>query len=62
MQTIVIFRTIKTELTDMQAAVGVAQLDKLDGFISARRDLARHLDEHKIGTRQLFGGRNVTGR
>lgn len=90
------------KLTDMQAAVGVAQLDKLDGFIAARRknfarlrsglapledlfvlpdatpgsepswfgfplsvrptapftrrDLVRHLDEHKIGTRQLFGG------
>ncbi|MEI7780955.1 MAG: lipopolysaccharide biosynthesis protein RfbH, partial [Planctomycetota bacterium] len=90
------------KLTDMQAAVGVAQLDKLDGFIAARRknfarlragfeplqdlfvlpdatpgsnpswfgfplsvrptakftrrDLVRHLDEKKIGTRQLFGG------
>jgi CDP-6-deoxy-D-xylo-4-hexulose-3-dehydrase len=90
------------KLTDMQAAVGVAQLDKLDGFIAARRgnfarlraglapledafvlpeatpgsapswfgfplsvrptarftrrDLVRHLDERKIGTRQLFGG------
>jgi len=90
------------KLTDMQAAVGVAQLDKLAGFIAARRanyarlraglepfadvlvlpeatpgtepswfgfplsvrptarftrrDLVRHLDERKIGTRQLFGG------
>jgi CDP-6-deoxy-D-xylo-4-hexulose-3-dehydrase len=90
------------KLTDMQAAVGVSQLDKLDGFIAARRenfarlraglglledvlvlpdatpgsnpswfgfplsvrptarftrrDLVRHLDEKKIGTRQLFGG------
>lgn len=26
------------KVTDMQAAVGVAQLDKLDGFISARKD------------------------
>jgi len=26
------------KLTDMQAAVGVAQLDKLDGFIQARKD------------------------
>ncbi|RLS35588.1 MAG: lipopolysaccharide biosynthesis protein RfbH [Planctomycetota bacterium] len=88
--------------TDMQAAVGVAQLDKLDGFIDARkrnftrlwngleplseffvlpeatpgsspswfgfplsvrpsapftrRDLVRHLDTARIGTRQLFGG------
>ena len=90
------------KLTDMQAAVGVAQLDKLDDFIArrrenyarlrrglehlqdvfvlpeptpgsnpswfgfplsvrptapfSRRELVRHLDEHKIGTRQLFGG------
>jgi CDP-4-dehydro-6-deoxyglucose reductase, E1 len=90
------------KLTDMQAAVGVAQLDKLDAFIAARRanfdhlsraladlqdvlilpratersepawfgfpisvkpeaafsrtDLVRHLDAHKIGTRQLFAG------
>ncbi len=88
--------------TDMQAAVGVAQLDKLDGFIAARkrnfarlraglepfadllvlpeatpgsdpswfgfplsvrpaapftrRDLVRHLDAARVGTRQLFGG------
>ncbi len=88
--------------TDMQAAVGVAQLDKLDAFVAARRrnydrlraglepladvlvlpeatpgsapswfgfplsvrptagftrrDLVRHLDAARIGTRQLFGG------
>ncbi len=90
------------KLTDMQAAVGIAQLDKLDGFVAARRgnfarlraglehlqdvfvlpdatpgsepswfgfplsvrptarftrrELVCHLDDHKIGTRQLFGG------
>ena len=88
--------------TDMQAAVGLAQLGKLAGFIEARKanfaylhqalqpfgdhlilpeaapdsdpawfgfpitlrpeapfkrlDLIRHLDEHKIATRLLFGG------
>ncbi len=88
--------------TDMQAAVGVAQLDRLPEFIAARRqnfttlynalkpfeeflvlpeptpdsepswfgfplavrpgspfsrrDLVRHLDQAKIGTRQIFGG------
>lgn len=90
------------KITDMQAACGLAQLDKLDGFIAQRKanfsylkeqlrdledvlilpeatpnsdpswfgfpitlrpesgvsriDLLRHLDEHKIGTRLLFGG------
>lgn len=91
--------------TDMQAAVGCAQLGKLDGFVArrqrnwrrlrdglsdleahfvlpeptlhadpswfgfvllvrpdapfSRRDLVLHLDEHRIGTRLLFGG-NLT--
>jgi CDP-6-deoxy-D-xylo-4-hexulose-3-dehydrase len=31
------------KLTDMQAAVGCAQLEKLDGFIAARRENARYL-------------------
>jgi CDP-6-deoxy-D-xylo-4-hexulose-3-dehydrase len=31
------------KLTDMQAAVGCAQLEKLDGFIAARRQNAQHL-------------------
>lgn len=89
------------KITDMQAAVGLAQLDRLDGFIEARqrnfdlltellrpyedifilpqptprstpswfgypitireeginRDaLTQYLDQHKIGTRLLFGG------
>lgn len=90
------------KLTDMQAAIGVAQLKKLPGFIEARKrnwqllytgmkpfeeffilpeatpnsdpswfgflltvrteapftrnDLIRHLEDHKIGTRLLFGG------
>jgi CDP-6-deoxy-D-xylo-4-hexulose-3-dehydrase len=93
------------KLTDMQAAVGVAQLAKLPGFIQARRNnfqllleglsdlqeslilpeatagadpswfgfpigvrpearftrkqITRHLEEHKIATRLLFGG-NLT--
>jgi CDP-6-deoxy-D-xylo-4-hexulose-3-dehydrase len=90
------------KMTDMQAAVGVAQLDKLDDFITARRrnfnalkkglkkyeeylilpkatpksepswfgfpltvrpmapftrfELVQHIENHRIGTRQLFGG------
>ena len=94
------------KLTDMQAAVGVAQLEKLPGFIAARRknfnrlfeglkqfeeffvmpvstpksepswfgflltvrpgapfsryDIVQHLENHRIGTRQLFGGNLLT--
>jgi CDP-6-deoxy-D-xylo-4-hexulose-3-dehydrase len=90
------------KVTDMQAAIGCAQLRKLDRFVAARKtnfaalragllpyedrlilpeptpesdpawfgfpitvragagftrtDLTRHLDEHKIETRNLFGG------
>jgi CDP-6-deoxy-D-xylo-4-hexulose-3-dehydrase len=90
------------KMTDMQAAVGVAQMSKLDGFIAARRrnflalreglrgleeflmlpeatssaepswfgfpiavrpespwtrnQITRHLEDHKIATRLLFGG------
>jgi CDP-6-deoxy-D-xylo-4-hexulose-3-dehydrase len=92
------------KITDMQAAVALAQMDRLPGFIQARRknfgflkqrlsglqemlilpeateganpswfgfpitltkgagprlDLLRFLDQHRIGTRQLFGG-NLT--
>ncbi len=93
------------KMTDMQASVGLAQMDHLDGFIAARRRnfahlrsglahlqdvlrlpqatprsdpawfgfpitveadapfarnaLTRHLEEHRIGTRLLFGGNLV---
>lgn len=38
------------KITDMQAAVGVAQLDHLDGFVEARR---RNFDMLKNGLREL---------
>jgi CDP-6-deoxy-D-xylo-4-hexulose-3-dehydrase len=93
------------KLTDMQAAVGVAQMDKVAGFVDARRknwqvlrdgladledlfilpfptprsdpswfgfaltlqdgtpftrhELVQHLEQHRIGTRQIFAG-NLT--
>jgi CDP-6-deoxy-D-xylo-4-hexulose-3-dehydrase len=42
------------KLTDMQAAVGVAQLQKLDGFIEARRRNARALYEGLRGLQEFF--------
>ncbi len=33
-------------MTDMQAAMGLGQMEKLDGIIDARRRLARRYDEH----------------
>lgn len=63
------------KLTDMQAAVGVAQLDKLDTFINARRDnwsalsqLLSHLDDRlvlpveTVGTRASWFGFPITIR
>lgn len=40
--------------TDMQAAVGVAQLDKLDGFIAARRRNWRRLRDGLAGLESVF--------
>jgi CDP-6-deoxy-D-xylo-4-hexulose-3-dehydrase len=42
------------KLTDMQAAVGLAQLDKLDGFIATRRKNFRRLAEGLIGLDEVF--------
>ena len=44
------------KVTDMQAAVGVAQLDKLDGFIEARRVNFRKLTDglKKAGLEEFF--------
>jgi CDP-6-deoxy-D-xylo-4-hexulose-3-dehydrase len=42
------------KLTDMQAAVGVAQLQKLDGFIETRRRNARALYEGLRGMEEFF--------
>jgi CDP-6-deoxy-D-xylo-4-hexulose-3-dehydrase len=42
------------KLTDMQAAVGVAQLEKLDGFVAARRRNFRALREGLAGLEEFF--------
>jgi CDP-4-dehydro-6-deoxyglucose reductase, E1 len=42
------------KLTDMQAAVGVAQLDKLPGFIEARKNNFRRLTEGLSDLDELF--------
>ena len=42
------------KLTDMQAAVGVAQLDKLDGFIAARKENFRRLHEGMADLEEIF--------
>ena len=42
------------KLTDMQAAVGVAQLDKLDGFVAARRENFRRLHEGLRDLEEVF--------
>ncbi|MGA2037897.1 MAG: lipopolysaccharide biosynthesis protein RfbH [Bryobacteraceae bacterium] len=42
------------KLTDMQAAVGVAQLQKLDGFVEARRRNFRALREGLAGLEEFF--------
>ena len=49
------------KLTDMQAAVGVAQLEKLDDFISARRRNAEHLAEKLAGVSWLALPRELPG-
>jgi CDP-6-deoxy-D-xylo-4-hexulose-3-dehydrase len=41
-------------MTDMQAAVGVAQLQKLDGFIAARRRNFQALHEGLRGLEEFF--------
>jgi CDP-6-deoxy-D-xylo-4-hexulose-3-dehydrase len=42
------------KLTDMQAAVGVAQLEKLDGFVEARRRNFRALRDGLRGLEEFF--------
>jgi len=42
------------KLTDMQAAIGVAQLEKLDGFVEARRRNFRALREGLAGMEEFF--------
>ena len=42
------------KLTDLQAAVGVAQLDKLDGFVAARRANFARLHEGLAGLEEVY--------
>ena len=42
------------KVTDMQAAVGVAQLDKLPGFVDARRDNWQHLLDGVADLEEFF--------
>lgn len=42
------------KLTDMQAAVGVTQLEKLEGFIAARRANFKHLKEGLAGCTEQY--------
>ena len=42
------------KLTDMQAAVGLAQLEQLDGFIAARRRNFRHLHDGLAGLQDIY--------
>ncbi|HLM50579.1 MAG TPA: lipopolysaccharide biosynthesis protein RfbH [Solirubrobacteraceae bacterium] len=47
-------RGYNLKLTDMQAAVGVAQLDKLEGFVAARRRNFAHLQAGLSDLRESF--------
>ena len=38
-------RRFNYKMTDLQAALGISQLEKLEGFIQRRRDIARRYDE-----------------
>lgn len=40
-------------MTDMQAALGIAQLDKLDGFLARRREIAAFYDSRFAGAANL---------
>ena len=42
------------KITDMQAAVGLSQMDRLDGFIAARRANFAFLTEHFRGLEEFF--------
>lgn len=49
-------------LTDIQAALGLSQLNKLDRFIDVRRSIAKQYDEHFQGLKHLKISQQYTNR
>jgi dTDP-4-amino-4,6-dideoxygalactose transaminase len=48
-------------LTELQAAIGLAQLDRLEGFLATRQRLAAHLGQALEGLRGIGAARTVAG-
>lgn len=48
-------------LTELQAAIGIVQLDRLDGYLEQRRKLARHLEQALAGIEGIQTARIADG-